>query len=58
MLIGCWLFEPNKEELWSYEEDHLARMTEALEDSFEPSFLARCLHRDKFFQTDGELDKK
>lgn len=53
LLIGFWVFEPNQEKLWSYEEDHLARMTEALGESFEPSFLERCTHRDKFFKPDG-----
>ncbi|OCH96308.1 kinase-like protein [Obba rivulosa] len=55
LLIGFWLFEPNIEKLWGYEEDHLARMTEALEASFEPSFLDRCAHRDKYFKADGSF---
>ena len=50
------MFEPNNETLWKYEEDHLARMTEALEETFQPSFLDRCANRDKFFKPDGELD--
>lgn len=53
LLIGFWLFESNREKLWSYEEDHLARMTETLEESFTPSLLDRCANRDKFFKTDG-----
>ena len=56
LLIGSWLFEPNFEKMWRYEEDHLARMTEALGASFEPAFLARCFHRDKYFNADGEID--
>ncbi|KAI0707314.1 kinase-like domain-containing protein [Earliella scabrosa] len=52
-LVGFWLFEPNNETLWKYEEDHLARMTEALEETFQPSFLDRCANRDKFFKPDG-----
>ncbi|EMD34014.1 hypothetical protein CERSUDRAFT_55736, partial [Gelatoporia subvermispora B] len=55
LLIGFWLFEPNAEKLWGYEEDYLSRMTEALEASFEPSFLDRCAHRDKFFKADGSF---
>ncbi|KAI0651498.1 kinase-like domain-containing protein [Trametes meyenii] len=55
LLIGFWLFEPNNGTLWGYEEDHLARMTEALQSSFEPSFLDRCAHRGKFFKLDGSF---
>ncbi|KAH9912037.1 kinase-like domain-containing protein [Fomitopsis serialis] len=52
-LVGFWLFEPNRERLWSYEEDHLARMTEALDAQFEASTLENCKHRDKYFKQDG-----
>ncbi|KAL0953787.1 hypothetical protein HGRIS_004971 [Hohenbuehelia grisea] len=55
LLIGSWLFEPNSETLWTYEEDHLARMTEALEARFEISMLDKCTHRDKFFKPDGSF---
>lgn len=54
-LTGGWLFRPAQEELWDIDEDHLARMTEALGESFEPSLLANCSHRDKFFNPDGKL---
>ncbi|KAL1714120.1 hypothetical protein EV715DRAFT_174831, partial [Schizophyllum commune] len=40
---------------WDYDEDHLARMTEAVQASFEPSFLSRCAYRDKFFKADGSF---
>ena len=52
-LIGFWLFEPNREKLWSYEEDHLARMTEALDAHFEKSLLQNSKHRDTFFKPNG-----
>lgn len=52
-MIGSWLFEPNIEKLWGYDEDHLARMTEALETQFDSSFLTKCTNRDKFFKPDG-----
>ncbi|KAI0724742.1 kinase-like domain-containing protein [Fomitopsis betulina] len=56
-LVGYWLFEPNREKLWSYEEDHLARMTEALEVRFDavPKFLENCKHRDQYFKRDGSF---
>lgn len=54
-LTGGWLFRPAQEELWDIDEDHLARMTEALGESFELSLLANCARRDKFFNSDGEL---
>ncbi|KZT68525.1 kinase-like protein [Daedalea quercina L-15889] len=54
-LIGFWLFEPNREKLWSYEEDHLARMTEALDAHFEPSLLQNSKHRDTFFKPNGSF---
>ena len=54
-LLGGWLFRPAQEELWDIDEDHLARMTEALGESFEPSLLKDCAHRDKFFNPDGKL---
>lgn len=54
-LIGSWLFEPNRTDNWSYEEDHLARMTEALDARFESSFLEKAQHRAKFFNPDGAL---
>ncbi|KAL1665700.1 kinase-like domain-containing protein [Schizophyllum commune] len=54
LLVGFWLFESNNEKAWGYDEDHLARMTEAVQSSFEPSFLDRCTHRDKFFKADGK----
>ncbi|KAH9849010.1 kinase-like domain-containing protein [Lenzites betulinus] len=53
LLIGSWLFKPSNTQRWSYEEDHLARMTEELEESFELSFLDHCSHRDEFFRHDG-----
>ncbi|KDQ18372.1 hypothetical protein BOTBODRAFT_42127 [Botryobasidium botryosum FD-172 SS1] len=53
LLVGSWLFEPNVEKHWGYEEDHLARMTEALDCSFDVDFLAKCEHRNKFFQPSG-----
>ncbi|KAI0824915.1 kinase-like domain-containing protein [Trametes gibbosa] len=53
LLIGSWLFKPSDAQQWSYEEDHLARMTEELEESFEPSFLDHCSHRDEFFRHDA-----
>lgn len=52
-LTDGWLFEPVREPLWSYEEDHLARMTEALDTQFEASFLAKCKRRDEFFNQEG-----
>ena len=54
-LVGYWLFEANREKLWSWEEDHLAWMTEALEARFdtEPEFLAGCKNRDQYFKPDG-----
>ncbi|KDQ24645.1 hypothetical protein PLEOSDRAFT_33228 [Pleurotus ostreatus PC15] len=55
LLIGFWLFEPNKTDLWGYEEDHLARMTEALDLHFETTMLANSAHRDKYFKADGKL---
>lgn len=54
LLIGFWLFEANAESEWGIEEDHLARMVEALGTTFDPSFLTKCEHRDKFFTADGE----
>ncbi|KAI5899261.1 kinase-like protein [Schizophyllum commune H4-8] len=55
LLIGFFLFESHNEKSWDYDEDHLARMTEAVQASFEPSFLDRCAHRDKFFKADGSF---
>ena len=55
MLIGFFLFESHNEKAWDYDEDHLARMTEAVQASFEPSFLSRCAYRDKFFKADGAI---
>ncbi|EPS95820.1 hypothetical protein FOMPIDRAFT_1131692 [Fomitopsis schrenkii] len=56
-LVGYWLFEPIREKEWSYEEDHLARMTEALDARFdtEPSFLENGKNRDQFFNPDGSF---
>jgi serine/threonine-protein kinase SRPK3 len=49
------LFEygPNGD-IWGAEEDHLARMTESLGETFDPSFLAKCEHSAKFFRPDGK----
>ncbi|KAL1681181.1 kinase-like domain-containing protein [Schizophyllum commune] len=55
LLIGFFLFESHNEKAWDYDEDHLARMTEAVQASFEPSFLSRCAHRDRFFKADGSF---
>ncbi|TFY50406.1 hypothetical protein EVJ58_g11061 [Rhodofomes roseus] len=52
-LTGGWLFEPTPEPMWSFEEDHLARMTEAVDAHFEPSFLANCKRRDEYFNQEG-----
>lgn len=54
-MIGCWLFEPNNEKLWGYDEDHLARMTGTLGARFPPSFLDKCANRGQFFKPDGKL---
>ena len=55
LLIGCWLFEFGANGTkWDAEEDHLARMTEALGTPFDPSFLSKCDHKNKFFKEDGE----
>ncbi|KAF5345014.1 hypothetical protein D9758_010433 [Tetrapyrgos nigripes] len=55
-LIGFWLFEfsPNGDK-WDAEEDHLARMTEALGAKFDPNFISKCEHRTKFFNADGSF---
>ncbi|THH14064.1 hypothetical protein EW146_g6225 [Bondarzewia mesenterica] len=56
LLIGFWLFEFGaNESKWDAEEDHLARMTEALGTTFDRSFLAKCEHRHKFFNADGSF---
>ncbi|KIK58567.1 hypothetical protein GYMLUDRAFT_45191 [Collybiopsis luxurians FD-317 M1] len=54
LLIGFWLFEysPNGDK-WNAEEDHLARMTEALGTKFDASFLSKCKHSTNFFNSDG-----
>jgi len=53
LLVGFWLFEANVEDQWDIEEDHLARMTEALNTSFDVKFLRKCEHRDRFFNANG-----
>ncbi|EED78964.1 predicted protein [Postia placenta Mad-698-R] len=53
--LGCILFEPNKESGWGVEEDHLVRMTEALDTRFNVEFLSKCMHRDQFFTADGSF---
>lgn len=53
LLVGFWLFEANVEDQWGIEEDHLARMTEALNTSFDVNFLRKCEHRDRFFKANG-----
>ncbi|KIY53354.1 kinase-like protein [Fistulina hepatica ATCC 64428] len=55
LLIGFWLFEANSEKGWEIDEDHLARVTEALETTFDPSFLSKCKHKDMFFKADGSF---
>ncbi|EED81523.1 predicted protein [Postia placenta Mad-698-R] len=55
LLIGFWLFEPNKESGWGVEEDHLVRMTEALDTRFDVEFLSKCMHKDQFFTADGSF---
>ena len=40
--------------MWNVEEDHLARMTEALGTTFDPVFVAKCPDGSKFFNVDGE----
>lgn len=56
LLIGCWLFEFGANGTkWDAEEDHLARMTEALGTPFDPSFLSKCDHKNKFFKEDGSF---
>ncbi|KAK7051372.1 hypothetical protein VNI00_004872 [Paramarasmius palmivorus] len=55
-LVGFWLFEfgPNRDK-WNAEEDHLARMTEAVEAMFDSVFLSKCKRRDEFFDSSGSF---
>ncbi|OBZ71556.1 Serine/threonine-protein kinase SRPK [Grifola frondosa] len=48
------LFNPQKTEKWSQDDDHLALMTEAF-GPFPSAFLARGLHTSHFFDKSGEL---
>ncbi|KAI3603905.1 kinase-like protein [Moniliophthora roreri] len=53
-LIGFWLFEFGANgDKWNAEEDHLARMTEALGAKFDPIFLSKCKYNNKYFNADG-----
>ncbi|KAK7457190.1 hypothetical protein VKT23_010488 [Stygiomarasmius scandens] len=54
LLTGFWLFKYRATEGWTWEEDLLARMTEATGCEFDPAFLAKCQHSRKFFKEDGE----
>lgn len=53
LLIGFWLFQAQSEKDWDAVEDHLARMTEALEEQFPPDMLNKSEHRAKYFHDDG-----
>ncbi|KAI9068928.1 kinase-like protein [Trametes sanguinea] len=55
LLIGRWLFQPQESEGCDYQEDLFACMTETLDTFFEPSFLNKCAHRNKFFMEDGSF---
>ncbi|KAF5365363.1 hypothetical protein D9757_012129 [Collybiopsis confluens] len=53
-LIGFWLFEFRAHgDKWNAEEDHLARMTEALGTKFDTVFLSKCQNSQKFFTSSG-----
>ncbi|PCH34476.1 kinase-like protein [Wolfiporia cocos MD-104 SS10] len=55
LLVGFWLFKASAGRGWGVEEDHLARMTEALDTSFAVGFLDKCAHNSKFFNADGSF---
>ncbi|THV05659.1 kinase-like protein [Dendrothele bispora CBS 962.96] len=56
LLIGFWLFEYHANgDKWNADEDHLARMTEALGFDFDPAFISKCEHGNKFFKADGSF---
>lgn len=58
LLVGFWLFEASAQSGWGVEEDHLARMTEALDAPFDVGFLDKCAHKSKFFNADGAQNRR
>ncbi|KAG8681781.1 hypothetical protein FRC11_000684, partial [Ceratobasidium sp. 423] len=53
LVTGSWLFEANARDKWGIEEDHLAYMTESLEEQFPLDFLRKCEKRSEYFKEDG-----
>ena len=54
LLVGRWLFHPEKGDEWTVEDDHLAKMMELTGQSkFPESMLGRAKRRDEFFDDDG-----
>ncbi|KAG8792081.1 hypothetical protein FRC12_007271 [Ceratobasidium sp. 428] len=53
LMTGSWLFEPVEEPAWGFAEDHLARMTETLEEQFPLDMISKGKHSSDYFREDG-----
>jgi hypothetical protein len=53
LLTGSPLFEATSGKDWDVFEDHLARITETLEENFSLGMLSKSQNRSKYFREDG-----